>query len=708
MEIHQHVENKTKALSKNIKASLLIEIGVEELPASFLAPAAENLKNRFSEFFKQNRIAYKGGRDFYTPRRICVLFKEVAAQQYSEEIEIQGPPKKLSFDAEGKPTQMALGFVHAHNVRIDDVYIRKTDKGEYLFIKKRAPCELLRDLIRKHIAKIIFGLDFPKIMRWSSNRQLRFARPVRWICIVYGSQALPASFDGLKSSNTSRGHRNIKNKKVIIDHADHYCRILKKNYVLVDQIRRKEFIRRELQKIAKKINGLIVTDEDLLEETNNTCEMPKLILCRFDPKYLSLPQIVLITTFKQHLRAFTVKSSTSVDLLPYFIVTTNNPACDGKYVGRWYEEAARARLEDAKFYFEEDLKVKLESRIEDEKQVVWLENLGSLFDKTLRLEKLTLVMGQIISGVDIKSLLRAAYLSKADLLTNMIREKEYATLKGVIGGIYARIQGENDLVSKIIMEHYLPQTSEDQLPTTCEGAILSIADKIDNIVGVFMINEIPTGSIDKFGVRRQANAIYSICLAQKLPIDLEQIIELNVSYFKPETDKNLIEQIKNFLRERLRIFFSEHNFEYDIINAVLALPGINPYDFYLRCQAIKAFRNTEDFKALVIEQKRVNNILNEDYESTSIRQELFKESEEVQLYNSAKAIEPILEQLISKRAYFESLKTLSQLKLEIDKFFDKVLVMTDDTVLRNNRIALLTYIRSLFYKIADFSKIVLS
>ncbi|MCS7258554.1 MAG: glycine--tRNA ligase subunit beta, partial [candidate division WOR-3 bacterium] len=493
--------------------------------------------------------------------------------------------------------------------------------------------------------------------------------------------------------------------------ADRYPKILKKAGVLVSPSERRDVILKRLKELSLEVNSKVVEDHELLDEATNTCESPYPVICEFDAKYLEIPEVVLTTTLKKHLRAFALKSHDCKRLQPYFIVITDTPTCDTKTVKHWYEEAAKARLDDAKFYFEEDLKYSLEKRVEDEKEVIWIEGLGSLFDKTKRLEKLALVIGQTISGVNIKALLRAAYLSKADLLTNMVREKEYTSLQGIIGGVYARLSNEDELVARIIAEQYLPQSTSDSLPQTIEGAILSIADKVDNIVGVFIINEVPSGSVDKFGIRRQANAIFMICLEKKLFIDFKPIVTLNLSYFNLKNNHTdlLEEQIVSFLKDRLRNVFLEQKINYDVVNAILALPEVNPYDLYLRGQALTKFRaSSEDFEKLIIGQKRVTNILKTCNTMYHVNPDLFREPEEIQLYNKAQTIKNELDFLVNKRAYLDALELLLKLRVDIDNFFDKVLVMTDDATIRNNRLALLQYIRSLFQKVADLSEIVIS
>jgi glycyl-tRNA synthetase beta chain len=515
----------------------------------------------------------------------------------------------------------------------------------------------------------------------------------------------------LTTSAYTIGHRNSKVKKLKITDVKKYEKMLKGVDVIINPEQRKKVIKKQLDILSIKVKGKVVEDDELLKEATNICEMPNPILCKFKPEFLNLPSIVLITGLKTHTRSFAVKpqiSTTSSDrLLPYFIAISNTPTCDKKEVAYWYEEAVEARLEDAKFYFDEDVKIGFEKRVEEEKKVVWIENLGSLFDKTSRLEKLSFVIAQRISGVNSSFLLRAAYLSKADLLTNMVREKEYTSLQGVMGGIYAQVSGEDELVSKIISEHYLPKSGDDNLPKTKEGAILSMADKIDNIVGAFVISAIPSGSLDPFGLRRQANAVHTICLNKIFFLNLEPIIENSCGYFGKSEDISLVKKISGFFKERLNALLLDKGIKYDVANAVLAAEGINSLDAYNRAIALSEFRKQEQFESLVIGQKRVNNILKCIQDSFIVQTDLLKEPAELQLYSKTHSIENQLNDYVRVYNYKDALDLLLSLRPEIDSFFDKVLVMTEDLTLRNNRLGLLQYIKSLFRKVADLSEIVI-
>ncbi len=685
---------------------LLLEIGTEEIPPSFLAPASNLLEEKFCQFLTDKRIAFGAVKSFYTPRRLTILISNVSEKQKEERLEIQGPPRKFAFDEQGRPTKVAIGFANSHKLKASDIYFKQTQKGEYVFIKKKAEIKTIEQLLQDNLSGLITGLQFPKTMRWEADK-VRFARPIRWITLIYGTKPVLANVAGLKSSGFTQGHRNNTRKKISITNVKKYKETLKKYDVLVDAEDRKTYIKKQLHILSQKVKGKTVEDEELIEEATNICEMPNPILCEFRPEFLNLPAPVLITALKTHTRSFAVRETKTSKLSPYFIAITNTPKCDVKQVRYWYEQAVESRLDDAKFFYDEDVKFGLVNRVEEEKKVVWIEGLGSLFDKTARLEKLVVVLSQRIANVNNSLLLKSAYLSKADLLTNMVREKEYTSLQGIMGGIYAQAAGEHELVAKIIAEHYLPKSADDKLPETPEGSILSIADKVDNIVGAFIVNAVPSGSNDPFGLRRQAMAIGAICLKKQFYFNLSEIIDLSFEYFGVAQNDKLLQTIKLFFIERMNALLLDKKITYDTTNAVLAISDINTLDAYERAVVLSEFRKQPEFEPLVVGQKRVNNILKGISESFFVREDLLIEPNEQILFNQAKALEASLNYEVSKRNYKKGLELLLTLRPAIDGFFDKVLVMTEDENYKNNRIGLLQYVKSLFMKIADLSEIVI-
>jgi len=509
-----------------------------------------------------------------------------------------------------------------------------------------------------------------------------------------------------------------------------YESTLRTHGVVVPRDARRTAIAAELNRLATAAGGRPVDDEELLEETTDITESPELVLCSFNTDYLDLPAEILTTALKKHQRCFSVRKADSDDLLPHFVAVTNTPGCDAAAVSGWYEKAAESRLRDARFFVEADLKHGLEALVEEEKQVTWIEGMGTYFDKTQRLRDLCRQLSKTgtvpqrvgrscsegLSPVfdDADALDRAALLCKADLLTNMVREKEFTSLQGRIGGIYARGLGEPPAVADAIAEHYLPRFIGDKLPMTRNGALLSIADKLDNIVATFLTGEIPTGSEDPFALRRQATGLLTIVLRQNLPIEIGELVSAALRLF-PSPKDEYASQVPGLLRERLSALLAEQGIRYDIAAAVMETSWQQPSQALIRANALAAFRDEPEFLKLVIGQKRVANILRglprlsaeENRGCTQPQDALLTEPTEKLLWIESRKVEPDLDLRLAAHDYRRAFELLLSLRPTIDKFFVDVLVMAEDEKLRTNRLRLLTYVRSLFGKVADLSKIVI-
>ncbi len=683
-------------------ANFLLEIGTEEIPASYLAPAAEFLNNSFKKLLSEKRVGYKDIKVFFTPRRIAVLIEEIAERQQVWEEEVIGPPKKVAVNENGLLTTQGKGFLKTNKAK--DFYVKETPKGEYLFIKKTKGGKETASLLKSLLPSLITSIPFPKYMRWQDAPAVLFARPIRWLCCLLGNRRLQFDFPNLRVSNFTFGNRYYQ-KKIVLKNPAQYEEILKEYKVIPSFWERRDFIIKELHNLAKDLDGSFVEDRELIDEVANTLEFPVPLLCHFDERYLSLPFPVITTVLKKHLRAFVVRNE---GFLPYFLVFANNPGLDCSEVKGWYEKSARSRLEDAQFYFEEDLKKGLLPLVEAEKKVIWIEGLGSLYDKTQRLVRLGERLAGYCEGIDLELLRRASFLAKADLLTNMVREKELTSLQGIIGGIYASLLGEKEGVAQIIAEQYLP------LPQTKEGAIFALADRLDNIVASFLKGEIPTGSYDPFGLKRMADTILEILSHHNLFIRIDEPVGFLIQEFNSKEENNLLNKILDFFTDRLRLFLQERGYRYDCAEACCRISPLVPKDSELRASALEKYRKErkEEFARLVIGQKRVANILREaeqkgiEYPSEVGSLLLIEEAEKV-LYQKALELEPKLMRAVTERKYEESLSLLLSLREAIDNFFDKVLVMTEEIALKQNRLALLSYIKSLFNQFCDLSLIVL-
>jgi glycyl-tRNA synthetase beta chain len=684
---------------------LLLEIGTEEIPASFLGPALSDLDRRVRAALSEYEIPAGSSELFSTPRRLAFRLNDVADGKPAQVVELQGPPKKAAFDPQGNPTKTAVGFSAAHGRTPADLYVKQTPRGEYVFIKKQADAVPTTKVLREGLPGIIAALPFPKNMRWDASG-LRFARPIRWLVCLFGPEVVEFQLGELKSGADSRGLRNSLPLSFPIPSPAEYESALRTRGVIVPRDARRTVIAEELNRLAASAGGRPVEDEELLEETTDITESPELLLCSFSPDYLELPAEILTTALKKHQRCFSVRKPDSDQLLPHFVAVTNTPGCDVATVTGWYEKAAESRLRDARFFVEADLKHGLEALVEEEKQVTWIEGMGTYFDKTERLRKLCDFLAAQVPGTDSPLLNRAALLCKADLLTNMVREKEFTLLQGRIGGIYARRLGEPAAVADAIAEHYLPRFIGDKLPQTRAGALLSIADKLDNIVATFLTGEIPTGSEDPFALRRQATGLLTIVLKQNLPIGIGDLVAAAVRLF-PSAKDEYASQIPGLLRERLNALLADEGIRYDIAAAVMETSWQQPAQAMIRANALSVFRDEPEFLKLVIGQKRVANILKGQAVDGLPGEPLLTEPTEKQLWQESRKVEPDLDRCLAAHDYRHAFELLLSLRPTIDKFFDDVLVMAKEEDLRANRLRLLAYVRSLFGRLADLSKIVI-
>jgi len=683
---------------------LLLEIGTEEIPASFLKPAAVELERRVRALLDEHGIAGGAAEVFYTPRRIALRLSDVPEGRPAQDVELQGPPRKAAFDPAGNPTRTASGFSAAHGKTPADLYVRTTPRGEYVFLTKRTEPVPTGKVLAEKLPEVIASLPFPKNMRWNGDG-LRFARPVRWVLCILGRETVRLRLGGLEAGNRSRGHRNSRPSSFHVPQPDDYERLLKEHDVIASHAARREAIVHALSELAGEAGGRPILDEELVEETADITESPGLLLCSFQPEHIELPAPVLITALKKHQRCFSIRGEDGM-LLPHFIAVTNNPACNATTVASWYERAAESRLKDARFFFQSDMARGLAPLVEAEKQVTWIDGMGSYFDKTERLRGLCQHLSERTPGTDAALLDRAAYLSKADLLTDMVREKEYTSLEGVMGGTYARLLGEPAAVADAVAEQYLPRFAGDALPQTHNGTLLSIADKTDNVVATFLSGAIPSGSEDPFALRRQATGLLTMVLERNLPIDIADLMDTALALF-PNPNPEYSGKLPGFFRERLAAILAERGISYDLASAALESFWSLPGQAIARAQALAAFRDQPEFERLVVGQKRVANILRGQNSEGAPDPQLLIEPTERQLWEESRKVEPELTRTLNTADYARAFELLLGLRLTIDKFFDDVLVMDKDEKLRTNRLRLVGYVRSLFGKVADLSKVVI-
>lgn len=686
----------------------LLEIGCEELPPAVIPAAATELAARVVALLDREGIPHGSTELFYTPRRLAVRIADVAPERPSREISVLGPPKRAAFDTSGQPTNAAIGFARSHGRTPDDLGICHTDRGEYVFLRTAVPAVSTEELLKKDLPGQLL-LQFAKPMRWQEDG-LRFARPVRWLLCMFGEDVIPLEFAGLIAGNITFGHRSCGSQSCTVRTPREYEIVLNEHLVIASTDARRDALVDGLTVAALKAGGKPYPDTGLMEETLNIVEWPVPILGRFDDNYLQLPRAVLVTALRRHQRCFAVVSPEG-QLTPFFVAIANTPGCNHDQVRMWYEKAVDSRLRDARFFIEADLNLGLEPLVDEEKKVVWLEGMGTLFDKTQRLRQLCSHLAQQTPAVDTRILDRAALLCKTDLLTQVVREKEFATLQGEMGGIYARMLGEPEGVSTAIALHYWPEyfaTGDDDRITASSlppaARLLAIADKLDNIVGSFLAGAQPTGSEDPLGLRRQAVELLTLVQTGSLSVDIEALAGFASSLFHAG-DQLAVSRILDFFRERMSAFLADADIRHDIAKAVLAVHWQSPAVALACARALTRFRAQPEFERLIVSQKRVANILRGTQPMGSPDEQLFTEPAETALWSHASQIQPEVDRLVAEGDYATTFVLLLSLQPTIDRFFDEVLVMTDDPLLKDNRLGLLQYVRSLFTKVADLSQI---
>ena len=687
--------------------SYLLEIGMEEIPARYVEDTLKQLNDNFTSSLEVERLNFEHIAVYSTPRRLTTIITGLDEEQGDLTEEVKGPSKKISFDDDGNPSKALLGFMRGHNIGEKDIFYSDKNGEEYVYARVLKKGQSTSSILSKIAPDIIKSIIFPKSMRWG-GKNLRFARPIRWIVSILDKEIVAFDFEGIPVSNTTRGHRFLGKKEILIDNIESYISKLRENYVIVNQKERQEIIKYGAERLAKEKGGKLIQDEALLDEVTNLVEYPTPIIGRIKAEYLKLPKDVVITPMKEHLRYFPVVDDKS-RLLPYFITIRNGNDEYIDTVVRGNEKVLDARLEDAKFFFNEDTSKPLEEYVDELKGIIFQEKLGTLYDKTLRVQKLSEKVGTYLEiGEETqKNLDRAAYLSKADLVTKMVTE--FTELQGKLGMEYARISQENEIVCLAISEQYLPRFSGDKLPTTTAGAILSLADKLDTIVGMFAINIQPTGSQDPFGLRRNALGIINIILDRKLNLSLSELIDFALYIYVDEMslpfDYNKVKaEINKFFTGRIKSIFADMKIRHDVIDAVLSADTDQIYDMKIKAERINHWINNTDLSEVLQAFNRVSTLA-QGTDSSEVKRSLLTD-EGILLYDSFNNIEEKVLGFIEKKEYHKALDMFVLLKEPIDNFLDNVMIMVDDMDLRNNRLALLRKIYDTMMLVCDFSKLV--
>ena len=682
---------------------LLFEVGVEELPSRFVSSTLDQIKSNLTKMFNENRIEFSDIKTYGTPRRLTFIVENISERQSNLEEEVKGPSKKIALDADGNFTKPALGFMKSKGLKEEDVVFKTVGKDEYIFGTIRQEGKETSEVLKTILPEAVKNVTFPKAMRWG-GRNMRFARPIRWMVTLLNDNVLEIDLEGIKSSNITRGHRFLGRNQIEVFSIEDYFKQLSKNSVVLDQNVRKEAIKAQAEEVAKSLGGEVEIEDDLLEEITYLVEYPTAFYGEFNADYVKLPKEVVTTPMKEHQRYFPV--SKDGKLLPYFIAVRNGDKNGIETVKAGNEKVLEARLADALFFYDEDIKKPLESFVENLKTVVFQAKLGTVYDKTLRIEKLA---SDIINNLDEKEALndtlRAAKLCKADLVTNMVFE--FTELQGVMGREYAKVSGENDDVAQAIFEHYLPRFAGDILPQTKAGIALSIADKLDSIAGFFAIGIKPSGSQDPYALRRQALGILSILLDQKLDINLEQLISDALdNYSHLAFDKaEVTSQIMDFFIERIKNLFKDLGIRYDVIDAVLSSNLNSISDIHTRAVELNKWLQKEELVEMLTAFNRVSTLA-QKAESDRVEESLLKEDAEIKLNAGFKEIKAQVEGFLANKEYNKALDAFASIKPLVDNLFDNVMIMDKDEAVKENRLGLLKQIYDTMLTICDLSKIV--
>ena len=683
---------------------LLLEIGTEEIPALFLPTAIEDMETMMARELSTSRIGHGPITAMTTPRRLVLHVADVAARQEDQVVEKLGPAVRVSFDEAGNPTKAALGFARGQGIDIADLERVTTEKGEYICARKHITGEDTGTILARLLPSFIAALPFRKSMRWM-DLEMRFARPIHWIVALFGGAVVPFSVENISSGDMSRGHRFMAPRSFTVTGLADYLEKAREHCIIVDPAERERIIVEEAGKAASAVSGQVLKNEELLREVTFLVEYPSVVCGSFDKEYLDLPKEVLITSMMKHQKYFPVTDDAGT-LLPYFITINNTVARDPAVVRRGNEKVIRARLADAKFFFEEDQKIPLDDRVEGLKDVVFHSRLGTSYEKVTRFRELALSITDMIDPALRESVARAATLSKADLDTQMVGE--FANLQGIMGREYALIAGEDPTVARAIYEHYLPVAAGGDLPETDEGAIVSIADKMDTICGCFGVGLIPTGTADPYALRRQSLGIINIILSKGYPLLLGELIDRSMSTLTDKLKRTPAEvkaDVLDFFKGRFENQLIAQGHPYDTVDAVLAFGASDLVRSLRKIEAVEAFKDHPDFEPLVIAFKRVVNIL-KDFSDGTVDPPLFESAEESALYDVFTAINTQVVSLIEEDNYGAALIEIARLRKPVDAFFDTVLVMAKDEQIKHNRLSLLKEISTLFYRMADFSRIV--
>lgn len=686
---------------------LLFEIGLEEVPARFLRAAMDQLKEKTAQWLEQSRLSHGDVQAYATPRRLAVLVHDVAEKQDDVQEEVKGPSRKIAQDENGNWSKAALGFARGQGVDPEQFTFKELNGVEYIYVTKSSTGVDTASILAEGLLGILSSMTFPKNMRWGSY-DYKFVRPIRWLVAMFGSDVVDLEVTGVKSGNVTRGHRFL-GTEAVLSNASNYPEALRSQHVIVDVQERKNIILEQINKLAQEKNWKIAIKDDLLEEVLFLVETPTVLFGTFDPSFLNIPQEVLITSMREHQRYFPVLDEAG-KLLPFFVTVRNGDDRSLNVIAKGNEKVLRARLSDAKFFYDEDQKLEIKDALSKLESIVFHEELGTVGDKVRRIRKIADRLGEAlhISGTEQEYVSRAADICKFDLVTQMVYE--FPELQGVMGEDYARKAGENEAVAKAVFEHYQPRSASDDLPSSLVGSIVSIADKIDTIVGCFSIGIIPTGSQDPYALRRQSQGIVQILLAKQMPLTLSHVFGIAIdvhSQFRElkRQGSEIRKDLEDFFGLRVKKLLSE-NLRYDVVDAVIAAGFDDVMSVVSRGDALMhAVSGGEDFKTTVESFNRVSNLAAKASKA-AVSESLLQEGAEKELHASWLRVQKPYSTALEQRDGAKALDILGELKPAITNFFDSVMVMAEDEKVRANRLGLLAQIDQGLKQFADFNKLV--
>jgi len=688
----------------------LLEIGVEEIPTTHLSPATDFIRNSFVKIMRESGLEYGSLKVSSTPRRFFLQAESVQEMQEDIQINKTGPAKRISVGENGELLPPALGFLKKNSAKAEDLHIETNDRGKFIALSYIQKGKASPDILKEWAAELIPRIPFAKTMVWNESR-FQFSRPLRWLCLLWGADVIPLRTAGITSGNLTRGNRYLGlGRKLEIDTPVDYLEVLRTNAVLANRDERRAVLCLGLENVLQDTGLMVLDDPRLVDTVTDLVEHPTAVLAEFDSQFLKLPEKIITATISQNQKYFAVQTG-SGELSNQFVFISNGDPKYNDLIRKGNEKVVIARLADAMWYYQEDTRHPLEIYVPKLDEVVFQSKLGTMADKSARIQNLvSYLCGKLEldrSSTDLA--LRTAMLCKADLVTMMLGEKEFTKLQGYIGKQYALAGGEPEEVAEGIYEHYMPRGTNDKLPFSLTGAIVAVADKLDSVCGIIGIGEVPTGSADPFALRRAANGIVEIIVDRAWPLDLSALIDfaLEQTGKKAELSPTARNDTQDFFRQRVQWLLKQMDLDYDVIESVMHLSlGILPR-LKQRALALQKYRVREDFLRLVIGFKRVANIIGEDREFPEISERLLIQEEEKKLHTELQTLRQDIDQSLQKWDYTQAINLLVGFGVHIDRFFDAVLVNCEDPKLRENRHALLNSVKNEFLKVSDISKIVI-